>query len=287
MANIVGVRFREVGKIYYFDSDSLPLKLGDKVIAETIRGVECGEIAVEPKPIDEKDLESEPKKIIRKATKDDLAKLEELHKKEKEALLICEKKAKHHNLDMKIIDVVYTFDKSKLLFYFTADGRVDFRNLVKDLAANFRTRIELRQVGIRDEARIIGGIGICGRQFCCSTFLSDFQPVSIKMAKEQGLSLSPTKISGSCGRLLCCLKYEQEAYTDILKRTPKVGALVNTPLGKGVVIDQNLLTETLVVKLDKSPDAAPAKFKVKEVKTIKDAKIKIDKKVIEELKDLE
>ena len=287
MANIVGVRFREVGKIYYFDSDSLPLKLGDKVIAETIRGVECGEIAVEQKPIDEKDLESEPKKIIRKATKDDLAKLEELHKKEKEALLICEKKAKHHNLDMKIIDVVYTFDKSKLLFYFTADGRVDFRNLVKDLAANFRTRIELRQVGIRDEARIIGGIGICGRQFCCSTFLSDFQPVSIKMAKEQGLSLSPTKISGSCGRLLCCLKYEQEAYTDILKRTPKVGALVNTPSGKGVVIDQNLLTETLVVKLDKSPDAAPAKFKVKEVKTIKDAKIKIDKKVIEELKDLE
>ncbi len=287
MANIVGVRFREVGKIYYFDSDSLPLKLGDKVIAETIRGVECGEVAVEPKPIDGKDLESEPKKIIRKATNDDLAKLKELHKKEKEALLICEKKAKHHNLDMKIIDVVYTFDKSKLLFYFTADGRVDFRNLVKDLAANFRTRIELRQVGIRDEARILGGIGICGRQFCCSTFLSDFQPVSIKMAKEQGLSLSPTKISGSCGRLLCCLKYEQEAYTDILKRTPKVGALVNTPSGKGVVVDQNLLTETLVVKLDKSPDAAPAKFKVKEVKTIKDAKIKIDKKVIEELKDLE
>lgn len=213
--------------------------------------------------------------------------VEENRKKEKEAFGICEKKILAHKLDMKLVDVEYTFDNSKILFYFTADGRVDFRALVKDLASVFRTRIELRQIGVRDEAKMLGGLGICGKPFCCSTFLGEFQPVSIRMAKEQGLSLSPVKISGTCGRLMCCLKYEQEAYTDLLKTTPKVGAIVGTPEGRGVVVDQNLLTGVLKVRMDRSPEAAPLTFKVKEVKVLKDAQIRLEKKEIEELKGLE
>ena len=185
------------------------------------------------------------------------------------------------------MDVEYTFDNSKILFYFTADGRVDFRELVKDLAGMFRTRIELRQIGVRDEAKMLGGMGICGRPFCCGTFLGGFTPVSIKMAKEQGLSLNPVKISGACGRLMCCLKYEQEAYQDLLKNTPKVGALVSTPDGKGVVIEQNLLTRKLTIRLDKDPEGAPKVFRVGEVKVLRDGKIKVGKKELEELKKLE
>ena len=287
MAEVIGVRFKDVGKVYYFDPDNTTLQEGDAVIVETARGVECGRVATANREIPDEDIVHPLKKLIRKATQEYLVRVEENRKKEKEAFGICEKKILAHKLDMKLVDVEYTFDNSKILFYFTADGRVDFRALVKDLASVFRTRIELRQIGVRDEAKMLGGLGICGKPFCCSTFLGEFQPVSIRMAKEQGLSLSPVKISGTCGRLMCCLKYEQEAYTDLLKTTPKVGAIVGTPEGRGVVVDQNLLTGVLKVRMDRSPEAAPLTFKVKEVKVLKDAQIRLEKKEIEELKGLE
>ena len=287
MAEVIGVRFKDVGKVYYFDPDNTTLQEGDAVIVETARGVECGRVATANREIPDEDIVHPLKKLIRKATQEDPVRVEENRKKEKEAFGICEKKILAHKLDMKLVDVEYTFDNSKILFYFTADGRVDFRALVKDLASVFRTRIELRQIGVRDEAKMLGGLGICGKPFCCSTFLGEFQPVSIRMAKEQGLSLSPVKISGTCGRLMCCLKYEQEAYTDLLKTTPKVGAIVGTPEGRGVVVDQNLLTGVLKVRMDRSPEAAPLTFKVKEVKVLKDAQIRLEKKEIEELKGLE
>ena len=242
MAEVIGVRFLSTGKIYYFDPDNKKIDKGLKVIVETARGIECGEVAMENSEISDENIIQPLKKVIRIATEADLRKVEENKQKEKNAFAICEKKILDHGLDMKLVDVEYTFDNSKILFYFTSDGRVDFRELVKDLASQFRTRIELRQIGVRDEAKLIGGIGICGRPFCCGSFLNGFQPVSIKMAKEQGLSLNPVKISGTCGRLMCCLKYEQEAYSDLLKTTPKIGAVVMTNEGKGVVIDQNLLT---------------------------------------------
>ncbi len=288
MAEVIGVRFKEVGKVYYFDPDNQKLSLGDTVIVETARGVECGMIAMENKEVDDEEIVHPLKKVIRKATEEDFKRLEENRRKEKEALKICEQKVAAHGLEMKLVDVEYTFDNSKILFYFTADGRVDFRALVKDLASVFRTRIELRQIGVRDESKMLGGLGVCGRPFCCSSFLGEFHPVSIKMAKEQGLSLSPTKISGTCGRLMCCLKYEQEAYTDLLKRTPKVGAIVKTPLGRGLVVENNLLTQTLKVKMDNTPDdAAPQTFKVKQVRLVKDGYIKLNKKEMDELKGLE
>lgn len=288
MAEVIGVRFKEVGKVYYFDPDNHTLKLGDTVIVETSRGVECGKVAIANKEVQDEDIVHPLKKLIRVATKEDLRRLEENARKEKEAMKICEKKIAEHKLDMKLVDVEYTFDNSKILFYFTADGRVDFRALVKDLASVFRTRIELRQIGVRDESKMLGGLGVCGRPFCCSSFLGEFHPVSIKMAKEQGLSLSPTKISGTCGRLMCCLKYEQDAYSDLLKRTPKVGAIVKTPAGKGLVVESNLLTQTLKVKMDNTPDtAAPQTFKVKQVRLVKDGYIKLSKKEAEELRELE
>ena len=288
MAEVIGVRFKEVGKVYYFDPNGKMLKLNDTVIVETSRGVECGVIAIANKEVADNEIVHPLKKLIRIATKEDLRHLEDNHRKEKEALKICEQKVAEHGLGMKLVDVEYTFDNSKILFYFTADGRVDFRALVKDLAAVFRTRIELRQIGVRDESKMLGGLGVCGRPFCCSLFLGEFQPVSIKMAKEQGLSLSPTKISGTCGRLMCCLKYEQEAYTDLLKRTPKVGAIVKTPMGRGLVTETNLLTQTLKVKMDNTPDdAVPQTFKVKEVRLVKDGYIKLNKKELDELRQLE
>ena len=288
MAEVIGVRFKEVGKVYYFDPDMHTLKLGDTVIVETSRGVECGKVAIANKEVQDEDIVHPLKKLIRVATKEDLRRLEENARKEKEAMKICEKKIAEHKLDMKLVDVEYTFDNSKILFYFTADGRVDFRALVKDLASVFRTRIELRQIGVRDESKMLGGLGVCGRPFCCSSFLGEFHPVSIKMAKEQGLSLSPTKISGTCGRLMCCLKYEQDAYSDLLKHTPKVGAIVKTPAGKGLVVESNLLTQTLKVKMDNTPDtAAPQTFKVKQVRLVKDGYIKLSKKEAEELRELE
>ena len=288
MAEVVGVRFKEVGKIYYFDPEQVKYNPADMVIVETARGVECGEIAVGNKQVADEEIVHPLKPIMRKATEADLKKLEKNKESEKRAYDIAAKKIAEHGLEMKLVNVEYTFDGGKVLFYFTADGRVDFRALVKDLASVFKTRIELRQIGVRDEAKMLGGLGVCGKEFCCSKFLGEFQPVSIKMAKEQGLSLSPVKISGTCGRLMCCLKYEQEAYTDLLRNTPKFGAIVKTPAGRGTVVEVSLITGMLKVKMDNTPpEAAPQSFSVKDIKLIKDGHIKVDKKELEELKGLE
>lgn len=285
-AEIIGVRFKNMGKIYYFDPDGHIFETGNKVVVETAYGIECGEVATANRQIPESDIVKPLKKVVRPATPEDIKRAEENVQKEKRAFEICQEKIIAHKLEMKLVDVEYTFDNSKILFYFTADGRVDFRELVKDLASVFRTRIELRQIGVRDEAKMLGGLGICGRPFCCTQFLSDFQPVSIKMAKEQGLSLNPTKISGTCGRLMCCLKYEQEAYESLLKITPKVGAIVNTNEGKGTVLEANLLTGTLKVQLDKSPDSPPVSVNLRDVKVIKDARVSMEVRE-EELQELE
>lgn len=277
MAQVVGVRFREVGKVYYFDPDGMQFKKGDRVIVETSRGVECGEIAADNREVEDEKIVKPLKVIIRAATQSDLETVAENHNKEARAFEICKKKIAAHKLDMKLIHVEYTFDSGKILFYFTADGRVDFRELVKDLASVFRTRIELRQIGVRDESKMLGGLGICGRPFCCSSFLGDFQPVSIKMAKEQGLSLNPVKISGSCGRLMCCLKYEQNAYDHLLKITPRPGSIVETPEGKGVVTEAGLINGIVKVRLDKREEAPPQPFKRCEVKLLRKPGMKKDK----------
>lgn len=257
MTNIVGVRFKSVGKIYYFDPDGLTLRKGQRVVVETARGTECGEVVTPNRQLGDEEWTQPLKKVLREASPEDLAQMEKNREKEAHAFKVCAEKIRRHNLDMKLIDVEYTFDNNKILFYFTADGRVDFRELVKDLASVLKTRIELRQIGVRDEAKMLGGLGICGRPFCCSTFLGEFQPVSIKMAKEQGLSLNPTKISGTCGRLMCCLKYEQHAYEDLLRTTPKQGTTVMTPEGRGYVSDVSLLTGMLKVVLEKNNMATP------------------------------
>ena len=252
MAMIVGVRFTNGGKIYDFDSGNMQFLPGDKVMVETARGMECGEVARANREC--KEPRDDLKPVVRRATPEDLERMEQNAQKACEAMKICQERIAAHKLDMKLVDAEYAFDNSKLTFNFTADGRVDFRNLVKDLAATLHTRIELHQIGVRDEAKKLGGIGICGQPFCCSRFLKDFQPVSIKMAKEQGLSLNPTKISGSCGRLMCCLQYEQNVYEELNKLTPKNGTMVNTPEGRGTVIDSSVLTGKLKVRLDKEPD---------------------------------
>ena len=284
MLKIIGVRFKSVGKIYYFDPKDYDVKMGDKVIVETARGVECGEVALVDREIDETRFTNPVNGIIRLATPNDMKTIEKNRQKEKDAFKICEQKIAAHKLKMNLIDVECTFD-NKLLFYFTAESRVDFRELVKDLAAVFRTRIELRQIGVRDEAKMLGGLGICGQPFCCSRFLGEFQPVSIKMAKEQGLSLNPTKISGTCGRLMCCLKYEQDSYEDLLKHTPKVGAIVKTADGKGVVEEVNLLTGKLRVKMDKNDNVVVVKKD--DIEVIKDSVIRLDRDEIKALKGLE
>ncbi len=287
MSEVIGIRFKEVGKVYYFDPIGTEIKIGQHVIVETVRGIECGEVAVANREVDDEEIVKPLKPIIRVATAADMEIVRKNKEKEKEAFDICLKKIAAHKLDMKLIDVEYTFDGSKVLFYFTSDGRVDFRELVKDLASVFRIRIELRQIGVRDESKMKGGLGMCGRPFCCNSFLGDFQPVSIKMAKEQGLSLNPTKISGTCGRLMCCLKYEQEAYEHLLRVTPKVGAIVDTDEGKGTVVETNIIKGELKVRLDRRPDAAPATFDRHDVKLIKDKKITVDKSEIDALKDIE
>lgn len=250
MVRTVGVRFKKAGKIYYFDPGDLLINVDDNVIVETIRGIEFGKAVLGIREVPEEEIIAPLKKVLRVATEEDKKIYEENKEKEKEAFNICLQKISQHNLEMKLIDVEYTFDNNKIIFYFTADGRVDFRELVKDLASVFKTRIELRQIGVRDEAKMISGIGPCGRPLCCSTFLGDFAPVSIKMAKEQSLSLNPTKISGICGRLMCCLKYEHETYEAARKYMPKVGALVDTPEGKGEVVESNILLEMVKVKLE-------------------------------------
>lgn len=286
MTEIIGVRFKSVGKIYYFSPGSMHMDTGTKVIVETARGIECGEVVLDNRMVDDSEIMPPLKTVIRVATPEDLKIVENNRQKEKDAFKICEQKIANHKLDMKLIEVECTFDNNKLLFYFSSENRVDFRELVKDLASVFRTRIELRQIGVRDKAKMLGGLGICGRPFCCKTFLGEFQPVSIKMAKEQGLSLNPTKISGTCGRLMCCLKYEQEAYEDLLKVTPKVGAYVETPSGKGYVEDVNILTGILKVKPENS-DAPSFAINKDEVKILKDAVIKLNKDEINALKGLE
>ena len=270
MTEVIGVRFKSVGKVYYFAPKGNQVKVGDHVIVETARGLECGEVAMENRMVDKKGIVSPLKPVVRVANREDLQTLEKNREKEKKAFEICLSKIAKHKLDMKLVEAEYTFDGSKILFYFTSDGRVDFRELVKDLASVFKTRIELRQIGVRDEAKMLGGLGVCGRPFCCSTFLGEFQPVSIKMAKEQGLSLSPTKISGTCGRLMCCLKYEQNVYDELIALTPKHGAIVQTPDGRGKVMDVNVLTGVLKVRLDDKPDAAPKNFQRDEVTVVKD-----------------
>ena len=249
MVTVIGVRFKKAGKIYYFNPRDLDIKSDNYVVVETARGIEFGKCVIGKRDISEEDIISPLKDVIRKATEEDIEKNRENKAKEEDAFSICLEKIQKHNLDMKLIDVEYTFDNNKVIFYFTADGRVDFRELVKDLASVFRTRIELRQIGVRDEAKMKGGLGPCGRPLCCSSFLGEFAPVSIKMAKEQNLSLNPTKISGICGRLMCCLNYEQETYEETRKKLPKVGSIVKTIDGEGEVISNSVIKESVKVKI--------------------------------------
>ncbi len=270
MAIVVGVRFRTAGKIYDFSPENEVFEKGEYVIVETARGVECGEVLNGNHEVADSAVVAPLKPIQRRATPEDVTRNEENRRREKEAHDICQERIRRHKLEMKLIDVEYTFDNSKILFYFTADGRVDFRDLVKDLASVFRTRIELRQIGVRDEAKMLGAIATCGRELCCSTFLSEFHPVSIKMAKEQSLSLNPTKISGTCGRLMCCLKYETEAYEYLLKRSPRVDAIVKTPQGQGTVIVVSLLKELVKVRLDTETGNDLIEVRVEDIEIIKD-----------------
>ena len=289
MIKIIGVRFKSGGKVYYFNPNGLPAKKDEYVIVETARGIEMGKVVIEEKDISEESISKPLKDVIRIATQQDIEIVELNRKKEKEAFAICLEKIREHNLEMKLIEVEYTFDNSKVLFYFTAEGRVDFRELVKDLATVFKTRIELRQIGIRDETKTLGSIGICGRELCCSKFLSEFEPVSIKMAKEQGLSLNPTKISGICGRLMCCLKYEQDNYEELLKVTPRQGALVETPDGNGTVEYVELLKGRIKVRIEREREATIGEYNVSDVKILRKGKQRAEdeKKDEEILKALE
>lgn len=297
MIKVIGVRFKKAGKIYYFSPEEFNILKGDYVIVETARGVEFGECVIGIREVSEEDIISPLKSVIRIADEKDILKHKENKEKEEEALSICLKKIEEHALNMKLIDVEYTFDNHKVIFYFTADGRVDFRELVKDLATIFKTRIELRQIGVRDEAKMIGGLGPCGRPMCCSSFLGDFASVSIKMAKEQNLSLNPTKISGICGRLMCCLNYEQSTYEDIRKRLPKVGAIVKTPYGNGEVTGNSIVKEIVKVKLKKGDEEVIEEYGISNIElisgeyedTVDESNIKLeieseeDKKLIKDL----
>ena len=291
MKRIIGVRFKRLGKIYFFDPKWLEVKKGDKVIVDTAQGEEIAEVAVPNRMIDDEKVTEPLKKVLRLASPRDLKHAEECRKKEEEAFEICNKKIKEHKLEMTLTDVEYKFDNSKILFYFTADGRIDFRDLVKDLASVYKTRIELRQIGVRDEVKRIGGNGVCGRELCCCSFLSDFETVSIKMAKEQNISLNPSKISGNCGRLMCCLKYEQEVYEEKLQRLPNVGAIVNTPDGKGEVEGVETLKEVVKVKIKDGDIFKIKRFEVKDITVIKDVERSQtdseEKEYQKELKELE
>ena len=289
MNNIVGVRFKKPGKIYFFDPGYLKINQKDKVIVETSFGEELGEVVINKRNMSNSKLSAPLKKVIRIATSKDLKHYEENKKKEKEAFKICEDKIKKYKLDMHLTDVEYKFDNSKILFYFTADGRIDFRELVKDLASIFKTRIELRQIGVRDEVKRIGGNVVCGRELCCCSFLNDFETVSIKMAKEQNISLNPSKISGNCGRLMCCLKYEQDVYEDKLKRLPKIGSTVKTVDGEGIVDSIETLKEIVRIKFkDEDDNNFYKKYPASEVKIIKNGSVnKMDDEEKENLKELQ
>ena len=268
MINVVGVRFKKAGKIYYFDPQDLTIEKGNYAIVETARGIEFGECVIGVKQISEEDIISPLKSVIRVASAEDIEKNSYNKSREADAFNICLEKIEAHKLKMKLIDVEYTFDNNKVIFYFTADGRVDFRELVKDLATIFKTRIELRQIGVRDEAKMLGGLGPCGRPMCCSSFLGDFASVSIKMAKEQNLSLNPTKISGICGRLMCCLNYEQSTYEDIRKRMPAVGSIIETEDGKSEVISNNIIKEQVKAKFKRGEEEVVEIYKIEDVKLI-------------------
>lgn len=291
MIKIIGVRFRNAGKIYYFDPKKLPIKKGDHVIVETARGIEYGSVVADAREVTDDQVVQPLKPVIRIANADDNARAQRNKEKEKEAFRICLEKIRKHKLEMKLIDTEYTFDNNKVLFYFTADGRIDFRELVKDLAAVFRTRIELRQIGVRDETKIMGGIGICGRALCCNTYLSEFAPVSIKMAKEQNLSLNPTKISGVCGRLMCCLKNEEETYEYLNSRLPGIGDRVTTVDGlKGEVSSVNVLRQMVKVLVEVDDEKELREYPVDELKfrpRRRKENIKLSAKELKELSALE
>lgn len=288
MKNIVGVRFKKLGKIYFFNPKNLRVRKGDKVIVETAQGEEYGEVMIPNRRVEDDKIVAPLKKVIRIANYKDHKHFEDCKRKEKEAFNVCLKKIKEHKLDMTLTDVEYKFDDSKLLFYFTADGRIDFRELVKDLAAIYKTRIELRQIGVRDEVKRIGGNGVCGRELCCCSFLSDFDAVSIKMAKEQNLSLNPAKISGNCGRLMCCLKYENDVYEEKLERLPNIGAIVKTEEGQGEVDNIETLKEVVIVKFKDGDGYLFKKYNAKDIKIIKDANVeKVDEEEIKNKKELE
>ena len=291
MIKIIGVRFRNAGKIYYFDPKKLPIKKGDHVIVETARGIEYGSVVADAREVTDDQVVQPLKPVIRIANADDNARAQRNKEKEKEAFRICLEKIRKHTLEMKLIDTEYTFDNNKVLFYFTADGRIDFRELVKDLASVFKTRIELRQIGVRDETKVVGGVGICGRELCCHTFLSEFAPVSIKMAKEQNLSLNPTKISGVCGRLMCCLKNEEDTYEYLNSRLPGIGDRVIADDGlKGEVQSVNVLRQLVKVLVDVQDEKELREYKVEQLKfkpRRKKEKLNLNDKELKELKALE
>lgn len=291
MANIIGVRFKKAGKIYFFDPAGKQVARGEHVIVETSMGIEYGEVVIANRQLPQEKIVAPLKKIIRVANRQDAKQNEENKKQEKEAFKLCEKKIKEHGLDMKLMDVEFKFDKSKILFFFTADGRIDFRELVRDLASVYKTRIELRQVGVRDEVRRLGGNGVCGRELCCCSFLGNFETVSIKMAKEQNVSLNPSKISGNCGRLMCCLQYEQNVYEDKLRKLPKIGAIVKTAEGKGEVCGIETLKEIVKVKFKDGDETYFKKYNIKDIKIIKNVEksddSNINKEELAELKKLE
>lgn len=288
MKNIVGVRFKKLGKIYFFNPINLRVRKGDKVIVETAQGEEYGEVMIPNRRVEDEKIVAPLKKVVRIANYKDHKHFEDCKKKEKEAFKVCQKKIKEHKLDMTLTDVEYKFDDSKILFYFTADGRIDFRDLVKDLAAIYKTRIELRQIGVRDEVKRIGGNGVCGRELCCCSFLSDFDAVSIKMAKEQNLSLNPSKISGNCGRLMCCLKYEDNVYEEKLKRLPNIGAIVKTEDGEGEVDNIETLKEVVRVKIKDGEGCFYKKYNAKDIKIIKNSNVeKVDEEELKNKKELE
>lgn len=294
LKNIVGIRFKKLGKIYFFNPKGIKVQKGDKVIVETSQGEEYAEVLIPNRYVDDEKIVAPLKKVLRMATSKDIKRHEECKKIEKEAFKVCEQKIKEHKLNMILTEVECKFDNSKILFYFTADGRVDFRELVRDLAAIYKTRIELRQIGVRDEVKRIGGNGVCGRELCCCTFLSDFEAVSIKMAKEQNISLNPSKISGNCGRLMCCLKYENDVYEDKLKHLPNVGAIVKTEDGVGEVDNIEILKEKLRIKFKGEDGYTYKKYEAKDVTIIKDVEREqideeeiLNKKELEELERLE